>query len=189
VRQLLEDIRRDAIVAVRALARAPGYTTAAIVILAVGIGANTAMFSVINGVLLKPLPFRAGDELVVLQQSAQASRVADAGVSIPEIADYRERLLSVRDLVEYHGMSFTLLKQGEPDRVDTGVVSAHFFDMLGIRPAFGRTFVDDDDRPGAEAVLVLSHKYWLEKFAGDPKVIGKAVEMNNRIHTIVGVLP
>jgi putative ABC transport system permease protein len=115
--------------------------------------------------------------------------VADAGVSIPEIGDYRERLQSIRDLVEYHGMSFTLLKQGEPDRVDTGVVSARFFDMLGIRPELGRTFVEQDDRPGAEAVLVLSHKYWLEKFAGDPKVVGKSVEMNNRVHTIVGVLP
>jgi hypothetical protein len=85
---------------------------------------------VIDGALLSP--FRAGDSWS-LQQSAQASRVADAGVSIPEIADYRQRLQSVRDLVEYHSMAFTLLKRGEPDRVDTGVVSARFFDMLGIR--------------------------------------------------------
>jgi len=184
-----ENLRRDIHVAVRSLRRSPGYTTAAILILAVGIGANTAMFSVINGVLLEPLPFRDGDELVVLQQSTQASRVADAGVSIPEVADYRQRLQSVRDLVEYHSMAFTLLKRGEPDRVDTGVVSARFFDMLGIRPLYGRTFVDKDDEHGAEAVLVLSHKYWREKFGGDPSVVGLAVEMNNRVHTIVGVLP
>ena len=104
------------------------------IILGLGIGANTAMFSVINGVLLKPLPFRNGDELVLLQQSAPKSNIANAGVSILELFDYRKRLQSVRDLVEYHSMSFTLLNQGEPDRVDTGVVSANFFDMLGIRP-------------------------------------------------------
>jgi putative ABC transport system permease protein len=184
-----ESVGRDIRIGVRALRRSPGYALAVILILTVGIGANAAMFSAIEGVLLKPLPFRSGHELVVIQQSAQKSRVGDAGVSIPEIQDYRTRLQSVNSLVEYHGMSFTLLNQGEPDRVDTGVVSARFFDMLGVQPLIGRTFVPQDDEHGADAVLVLSHQYWLDKFGGDSGVVGKAVEMNNRIHTIVGVLP
>lgn len=184
-----EALRQDARFGARTLRRSPGYTAAAIVILALGIGANTAMFSVLHGVLLEPLPFTDGDELVLIQQEGRASQVANAGVSIPELFAYRERLTRVTDLVEYHGMSFTLLNQGEPDRVDTGVVSANFFDMLGIRPLHGRTFLDREDDLGAEAVLVLSHRYWMEKFGGDPAVVGKVLEMNNRPHTVVGVLP
>ncbi|MEZ5316588.1 MAG: ABC transporter permease [Vicinamibacterales bacterium] len=173
----------------RTLAGAPGYTAAAVAILALSIGANTAMFSVLNGVLFAPLPFRDGQDLVLVQQSAPQSNRANAGVSIQELQDYRRRLTTVEDLVEYHQMSFTLLNEGEPDRVDTGVVSANFFDMLGIRPELGRSFADRDDDIGAEAVLILSHAYWLEKFGGDPKVIGRVLEMNNRAHTVIGVLP
>jgi putative ABC transport system permease protein len=185
----IDALSQDTRFAVRTLRRSPGYVTAAILILGLGIGANTAIFSVVDGVLLKPLPFRAGHELTLIQQTAPVSRVADASVSIPELADYRARLHSVRDLVEYHGMAFTLLDQGEPSRVDTGVVSANFFDMLGIKPLKGRAFVAEDDEHGAEAVLMLSYRYWQKKFGGDEHVIGKVVEMNNRAHTIVGVLP
>ena len=182
---LVQDVRFGA----RTLRRSPGYTTAAIAILALGIGANTAVFSVLDGVLLKPLPFRNGDELVLLRQSAPQSNVANASVSIFELYDYRARLRLIRDLVEYHQMSFTLLDQGEPDRIDAAVVSANFFEMLGVAPLHGRTFVDHDDDLGSEAVLVLSHPYWTRKFGGDPGVVGRVLQMNNRPHTVVGVLP
>jgi predicted permease len=184
-----ESLTQDLRIGLRMLVRSPGYSLAVISILALGIGANTAMFSVINGVLLEPLPFKSGDELVLVQQSAPLSRVNDAGVSIPELVAYRSRLTSVQNLVEYHSMSFTLLKQGDPDRVDTGVVSANFFDMLGIKPLHGRTFIETDDDLGAPAVLVLGYDYWREKFGGDPAVIGRVLEMNNKPHTVVGVLP
>lgn len=180
---------QDARYALRTLSNARGYAATATLILALGIGANTAMFSVIKGVLLAPLPFRSGEELVVIQHAALESNRPTVGVSIQEVRDYRLRLGSVRDLVEYHSMSFTLLNQGEPDRVDTGVVSANFFDMLGIQPVAGRSFADGDDDLGAEAVLILSHAYWQEKFGGDPAVIGRVLEMNNKPHTVVGVLP
>ena len=182
-------LRQDARFALRTLRRSPGYTTAAVLTLALGIGANTAMFSVVKGVLLDPLPFTDGDELVLVQQAAPKSNRATVGVSIPELTGYRTRLASVKNLVEYHGMSFVLLNQGEPDRVDTGVVSANFFDMLGTRPLHGRTFIDTDDDLGAPAVLVLSHAYWRTKFGADPKVVGRVLEMNNRPHTVVGILP
>jgi putative ABC transport system permease protein len=182
---LLQDVRFG----LRTLRRSVGYTATAVGVLALGIGANTAIFSVVRGVLLAPLPFRAGDELVILRQSAPAAGVNDAGVSIPELAAYRERLRSVADLVEYHGMSFTLLRRGEPDRVDTGVVSANFFSMLGVKPLLGRTFAAGEDQHGAEAVLVLSHHYWQDKFGADPNIVGAVVEMNDRPHTVVGVLP
>ena len=182
---LWQDIRFG----IRTLGRSPGYTAAAMLVLGLGIGVNTAMFSVIRGVLLEPLPFRDGDELVLVQQSARVANVADAGVSIQELADYRTRLQSIRDLVEFHGMSFVLLNQGDPDRIQAAVVSANFFDMLGVRPLLGRTFVDEDDDIGADAVLVLSHEYWKTKFGGDESVVGRVLEMNNRPHTVVGVLP
>ncbi len=184
-----DTLRQDVRFGVRTLRRSPGYTFAAVLILALGIGANTAIFSVVNGVLLEPLPYRSGDELVLVQQSAPKANLPTVGVSIPEFIDYRDRLTAIRDLVEYHSMSFTLLNQGEPDRVDTGVVSANFFDMLGVRPLLGRTFVQGDDELGAEAVLVLSHHYWQQKFGADETVIGWVLEMNNRPHTVVGVLP
>lgn len=184
-----DSLRQDVRFAFRTLRRSPGFTVAAVLILGLGIGANTAMFSVINGVLLKPLPFRDGHELMLVQHSAPAANVADAAVSINELYAYRERLSSIRELVEYHSMSFTLLNQGDPDRVDTGVVSANFFEMLGIQPARGRTFREGDDKLGAEKVLVLSHRYWQQKFGGRDDVVGAVVQMNNAAHTIVGVLP
>jgi putative ABC transport system permease protein len=184
-----DQLRQDIRFGIRTLRRSKGYTAAAVAILALGIGANTAMFSVLHGVLLEPLPFADSQELVLIEQEGRQSQVVQAGVSIPELFGYRERLTGVTDLVEYHSMSFTLLNQGEPDRVDTGVVSANFFDMLGIRPLHGRVFLEHEDDIGAEAVLMLSHQYWVEKFGEDPNVIGKVLEMNNRPHTVVGVLP
>src|SRR5579871_3095931 len=184
-----ESLSQDIRFGLRTLARTPGYTVAVVLTLALGIGANAAMFSVIDGVLIKPLPFRNGQELVLLQESALGSNLPQVGVSIPELYDYRQRLHTVQGLVEHHAMSFILLNQGEPDRVNTGVVSANFFDMLGVKPQYGRTFRPADDELGADAVLVLSHAYWQSKFGGDPNVIGRVLQMNDRPHTVIGVLP
>ncbi len=168
----------------------PGYALLAVLTLGLGIGANTAIFSVINGVLLKPLPYEHGDRLVVLQQSRPLSGQPQVGVAIAEYFDYRERGKDVFDgLVEYHQMNFDLINRGEPDRVNTGVVSHDFFDLLGIKPILGRTFIASDDVRDAEAVLVLSHTYWRQKFGGDPNIIGQVFEMNDRPHRVIGVLP
>jgi putative ABC transport system permease protein len=182
---LVADLRYGA----RALLKHPGYALLAVLTLGLGIGANTAIFSVINGVLLKPLPYEHGDRLVVLQQSAPLSGRRNTGVAIAEYFDYRERADVFDGLVEYHQMNFDLINRGEPDRVNTGVVSANFFDLLGIKPIIGRTFVASDDVKGAEAVLVLSHTYWQTKFGGDPNILGQVFEMNDRPHRVIGVLP
>jgi putative ABC transport system permease protein len=154
--QLIRDIRFGA----RTLLKNRGFAALAILTLGLGIGANTAIFSVIDGVLLKPLPYASGDRLVLVRQSAPLAGRANAGVSIKELYDYREQTQAFDALVEYHQMNFDLLQRGEPDRVNTGVVSHDFFDVLGIEPILGRTFVADDDKPGANAVLVLSYSYW-----------------------------
>jgi predicted permease len=183
--ELSQDIRYG----LRSLARSPGYAALAMLTLGLGIGANTAIFSVINGVLLKPLPYEHGDRLVVVRQSAPLSGQAQVGVAIAEYFDYREQAEVFDGLVEYHQMNFDLLNRGEPDRVNTGVVSHNFFELLGIKPILGRSFVAADDQHGAEAVLMLSHTYWRQKFGGDPGIVGQVFEMNDRPHRVIGVLP
>ena len=186
---MLETLARDVRYGLRALIRSPGYSLAVVLTLGLGIGANTAIFSLVNGVLLRPLPYAGGNELVVARQQALRAGSANIPFSVKEILDYRAQLGTLDGFVEYHGMSFTLLNRGEPDRVLTGVVSANFFDVLGVQPLHGRTFRDDDDDLGAEAVLVLSYPYWQQRFGGAPDVVGQVFEMNDRPHTVVGVLP
>jgi putative ABC transport system permease protein len=181
----LQDLRYGA----RTLLKNRGFAALAVLTLGLGIGANTAIFSVIDGVLLKPLPYENGDRLVLVEQSAPLAGTPNVGISIKELYDYRAQLASFDGLVEFHQMSFDLLRRGEPDRVATGVVSPNFFRVLGITPILGRAFVDTDDDHGAEAVLVLGHSYWQTRFGGDRTIVGQVFEMNDRPHTVVGVLP
>jgi len=174
---------------IRMLRRNPGFTLVALLALALGIGANTALFSVVYGVLLKPLPYAQGKELVVLHQEFPKANAMNVGFSVKELNDYREQAKSLAQIEEYHQMSFILLDGQEPDEVRTGVVSAHFFDLLGIKPYLGRFFTSADDVPGADAVLVLSYTYWKTRFAGDRSIIGRHFRMNDKVHTVVGVLP
>jgi putative ABC transport system permease protein len=183
--QLLNDLRFG----MRTLLKNRGFALLAILTLGLGIGANTAIFSVIYGVLLKPLPYTDSDRLVLIRQSAPLIGRADVGVSIKEYFTYRDQASEFEALVEFHQMNFDLLKRGEPDRVNTGVVSTNFFSVLGIQPILGRSFVPDDDKPGAPAVLIVSHSYWQRKFGGDRSIVGQVFEMNDRPHTVVGVLP
>ena len=186
---MLDTLARDVRYGLRTLLRSPGYSLAVVLTLGLGIGANTAIFSLVNGVLLRPLPYAGGHELVLARQQALRAGSANIPFSVKEIIDYRAQLGTLDGFVEYHGMSFTLLDRGEPDRVLTGVVSANFFDVLGVPPLHGRTFRAGDDDLGAEAVLVLSYPYWRQRFGGAPDVVGQVFEMNDRPHTVVGVLP
>jgi putative ABC transport system permease protein len=184
----LEDLARDVRYGVRTLLRSPGFSGVVVLTLGLGIGANTAIFSVVHGVLLQPLPYAEGDRLVRLQQQAPRAGLEDIGVSPLEKADYAAGR-SFSGVAEHHTMWFNLLDRGAPERVQTGVVSANFFPVMGIRPLLGRTFVPDDEKPGAEPVLVLSHAYWQRSHGGDPAILGRKFEMNDKTHTVVGVLP
>jgi putative ABC transport system permease protein len=175
--------------AFRTLRKSPGFTLVALLTLGLGIGANTAIFSMIRGVLLRPLPYREGERLVFLRQSAALAGVQNAGFSAQELADYRSSARTLEGLVEYHSMPFILLGRGEPRRVQTGVVSANFFDVMGVSPVLGRGFRAGEDLPGAEPVLVLSYGFWKTQLGGNPDIVGRTFEMNDRIHTVVGVLP
>lgn len=181
--------RQDCAYALRMMGKNPGFTAIAVLTLALGIGANSAIFSVVHSVLIRPLPYPNGQQLVFIREAAQKAGVDDIGFSVPEIKDFREQNGTLAGLVEYHEMSFTLFGHGDPDRVKTGVVSWNYFDFFGIRPLYGRTFLSKDDVIGTPPVLVLSYEYWKKKFGGDPHVVGKTFEMNDKVHTVVGVLP
>ncbi len=185
----MHDVAQDLRLALRALARSPAFSLAVLVTLALGIGASTAIFSVIYGVLLRPLPYPQGERLVHLTQPAQLSGVKNVGISPMEVRELRTRATTVADLVEYHSMPFVILGGQDPERVQTGVVSAEFFRTLGVRPLLGRLFEKGEDLPGAAPVLLLSYKYWQNHLGGDPRVVGRSFTMNDRVHTVVGVLP
>ena len=172
----------------RSLRRNPGFALVIIVTMALGIGANTAIFSVVNGVLLRPLPYQDGDKLVVLHHGQGDPVANDLGFSVKEMDDFRQSR-SLSGVVEFHNMFFNLIGRAEAERLSTGVVSANYFDVLGVKPLHGRTFVAADDAPGAPAVLMLSNRYWQRSFGGDPSVVGKVFRMNDRPHTVIGVMP
>ena len=185
VESLLQDVRYGA----RILFRNPGFTAVAVLTLGLGIGANTAIFSVIYGVLMRPLPYKDGNQLVIVQQQAPLAHVNNVPFSFKEVQDYRDQNQTLDAVVEHHSMSFTLLGGQEPQLVLTGVVSANFFDVLGVKPLLGRTFVAGDDEHGSDAVIVLSYQYWRQSHGGDPGIVGRTFQMNNRPHTVIGVLP
>ena len=181
-------LRQDVRYAFRMMRKNLGYTIVAATTLALGIGANTAIVSVINTVLLKPLPYEHGNELVMLDHRSERTGLS-AGFSVPEVNDYRAQSRTFTGLVEYHNMNFTLLSGNEATEVRTGVVSDGFFRVLGVRPILGRDFTPDDDKPGAPAVLMLSYEYWKQHENYDPNIVGKRYELNDRVHTVIGVLP
>ncbi len=187
--RMVETLWQDVRYGIRVLRKNPGFSLAAIFTLALGIGANTAIFSLVYGVLLRPLPYMRGEQLVVLHQDHGKAHQLDVPFSVKEIVDYRERNHTLQGVVEHHTMNFLLIGKDTAERVETAVVSANFFDVLGVKPALGRTFVEADEAHGAPAVLILSHKYWQSHQSGDPDIVGKVFQMNNRPHTVIGVLP
>jgi predicted permease len=184
-----EGLLRNVRYAWRVLRRNPGYALLAILTLGLGIGANTAIFTVINGVLLRPLPYADAGKIVHLDQTAAKLGPDPMGLSVQEVRDFRDQNHVFSDVAEYHSMTFTLLGSKDPERVVTGVVSGNYFDVLGVKPLLGRLLIPADDTLTAPPVLVLSYAYWMKEFGGDQNILGRTFEMNDRVHTVVGVLP
>jgi predicted permease len=185
--RFVETVLQDVRYGWRGLRKHRGYAWSVIATMALGIGANSAIFSVVNAVVLEPLPYARGNDLVVLHQSVD--QMGDSGFSIKDIDDIAASATTLDAVVEYHNMYFILLGGDEPARVATGVVSWNYFDTLGVAPIAGRTFQASDDAPGAPATLMLSYDYWTRAFNRDPNVVGRVFRMNDRPHTVVGVLP
>ena len=174
--------------ALRTLSRAPGFAIAVVLTLGLGIGANTAIFSVVRGVLLRPLPHRDGDRLVYLRHSITGPGGENINFSVPEILDFRENAKSLAGIAEYSGMVYTLEGERDAVRVNVGLVTGNYFQIMGLSAVAGRLLNEGDDGLNVPPVMVLTHEYWMKRFGGDRGVIGKHVRLGGKSVEIVGVV-
>src|SRR5205085_7499561 len=182
---LLQDLRYGA----RMLTKKPGFTAVAILTLALGVGANTAMFSIVNSLLLRPLPFKHSERLVRVTSDFTKREARDVGATVPELFDYRDRAGVFEEVSGIYPINVNLTEVDEPERIEALLVSPGYFSILGADAAVGRTFQPDDYQPGITEIVVISDGLWKRRFGGDPGVIGKKIRLDNDLFTIVGVMP
>jgi putative ABC transport system permease protein len=182
---LLQDIRY----AFRMLAKKPGFTIAAVLAVAIGIGANTAIFSVVNAVLLRSLPYKDPDRLTIVLSHKRDSLRGSGSAAFLDVVDWEKQNQSFEEMAVFRSMGYTLTGVGEPERITGGRVSADFFPLLGVEAIEGRTFRPEEDQRGAERVVVLGHGLWQRRFGGDLSIIGQSLTLNAEGHTVIGVLP
>ena len=182
---LLSDLRYAA----RYLRKSPGFTAVAVLTLALGVGANTAVFSLLNAVLLRPLPYPDPDRLVLVWESAPFFGLRDSPVSPANYVDWKARSHSFEELGALEDRSFRLIGERTPEVVQGAYLTASLWRALRIRPALGRLFREEDDRAGAPKVAVISDSFWRGRFDAAPDIVGRVVTLNDEKHTIVGVLP
>ena len=175
--------------AVRSLKKSPGFTAVAVVALALGIGANAAIFSLVEAIFLQPLPYEHPERLVQINSSAPEQGIDQAGFSWPRLEVLRERQQVFSDLSVSIFNAYTITGLGDPEQTQALMVSGNFFSLLGVEPALGRTFVAEEDKPGGPPVVILSNGFWRSHFGGQPDAIGKTLTLDGKPHTIVGVMP
>jgi putative ABC transport system permease protein len=186
-----ESLVQDLRYALRTLRRAPGFAMVAVLVLAIGIGATTAMFSLVDAMLVRGLPYRQADRLVVLIGNVQrAGGVERRGNSYPDHVDWRARATSFEDMAAYTTLIATLQGNDEPERIVGEAVSAPYFTLLGVSPAVGRGFTPEEDAvPNRDAVVILSDGLWRRRFAADPSILNRTIQLGTRSYTIVGIMP
>ncbi|MPZ20559.1 MAG: FtsX-like permease family protein [Luteitalea sp.] len=186
-REYLAELRQDVGFGWRQLWKNPGFAFVAIVTLALGIGATTAIFSAVHAVVLRPLPYHEPHRLVYLFERWRD--IERGGVSVGNFVEWSRRATLFDGIAAIQYDNFNVTEGRTPERVIGAHVSGHYFDVLGVGAALGRTFGRDDDQPGREDVVILSHRLWARRFAGDPGVVGREVRLSGRQHTVVGVMP
>ncbi len=180
---LLQDLRYG----LRMLAKSPGFTTIAILTLALGIGANTALFTVVNGVLLNPLAYPQSGQLVALY--GKTPGFEQAPIAYLNFLDWQRDTQTFSSMAIYRNNDYNFTGKGEAERLSGYMISADFFSTLGVTPILGRTFLGDDDHPGAAPVVMLGGGFWKRKFGASLEIIGKSMTLNGMSYTIVGVIP
>jgi putative ABC transport system permease protein len=181
---LLQDIRYG----LRMLLKSPGFTAMAVITLALGIGGNTAMFSIVHSVLLKPLPFPNSERLISVNETDSRRPGLPDTFSYPDFFDYRAQNRTFEGMATYRDASFNLTGVGQPQHLDGQVVSSDFFSVLGVKPALGRGFRREEEQAG-RWVVVVSHQLWQSKFGSDPNIVGRTITLDNRSYTVIGVAP
>jgi predicted permease len=183
----METLWQDLRYSLRVLGKNPGFAAIAILTLALGIGANTALFSVVNGVLLRPLPYPQPDRIVAI--SEKTANFERSSISYPNFLDWQRANSTFSSIAAYRSDDFSVTGRGEAERVRIGMVSAGFFEILGVTPTRGRLFTPEEDRLGTTPVAILSAGLWQRKFGSAPDIVGKRITMNGVAYTVVGVLP
>ena len=186
---MANDLWQDVRYALRMMVKNPAFTTIAIVALALGIGANSAIFSVVNTVLLQPLPYNDPDRLMMVWEDKAARGFPRDTPSAGNFVDWRDQSQSFEGMAAMADESFNLTGSGDPERIDGKKVSGSFFNLLGVAPQLGRGFLVEEDQPGRNQVVVLSHRLWQRRFAGDPNIVGKTLTLNGQPNQVVGVMP
>ena len=186
---LLGQLRQDARYAMRTMQRSPGFTAVVVLTLALGIGAATTIFSVVNGVLLTPLPYRDPQQLVVFYGTSPEKQLPEVSFPAGLFVAVREKSRAFTNMAAFEQPGFTMTGNGDPVRVDAATVSLDFFRVFGMAPLMGRTFVAGEDRPDNTGVSVISYGLWQRTFGGDPKILGRVIKLNGNPSTIVGVMP
>ena len=179
---------RDLKIAARSLSRARGLSLTVIATLALGIGANAAIFSVVRGVLLKPLVNRDESRLIYIRQSAQGIGAENAAFSVPEVVDLKQRIKTISEFGDFSQIGFTMVGLGDARTIRAGVVSGSYFEVMGLRPVIGRLIDARDDGKDAAGVAVLTYRFWTESLKSDPSVLGRTIRLGTRSATIIGVL-
>ena len=182
------DLLQEMRIGLRSLLRARGMAAAVVATLALGIGANAAIFSVVRGVLLRPLVNRGEDRLIYIRQSAPGLGAANTAFSVPEINDFKARATTIASFGDFSTIDFTLLGFGEPRLVKAGVVGGSYFEVMGLRPVVGRLLAPSDDGPDAPGAAVLTYRFWTTSLNSDPTVVGRTIGLGVRSATVVGVL-
>ncbi|MGH9261094.1 MAG: ABC transporter permease, partial [Acidimicrobiales bacterium] len=185
---LVESLAADVQYALRALRRSPAFTTVVAITLALGIGANTAIFSVVRGVLLRPLPHQNGDRLVYLRHSADGPGRTNLTFSVPEVRDFRTGAPSLAGIAEYSSLRGILQARDDAVRINLGLVTGNFFEVMGLSPVLGRLTRPTDDGPDVPPVMVLTYEFWKQRFGGDSSIVGRQVRLDNRAVTVIGVV-
>jgi putative ABC transport system permease protein len=181
---------QDIVYGLRMLRKSPGFTAIAVLTLALGIGANTAMFSYVNAWLIKPLAYPQADRLMVLlAHDTKKGWTGDEATSTADFVDYQKQNTSFEQLTAWTTWQFNLTSDGPPDRVDGGLVSWNFFQTLGVQPMLGRAFLPEEAHPAASHVAILSRGLWESRFAGDPRIVGRTIMLQGETYTVVGVMP
>ena len=183
----VRDVERDMRYSLRSLRKSPGFTLIALVTLALGIGAVTTIFSLVNGILLRPLPYADSEEVVYMWE--KLASFENAMVSYPNFLDWRARNRSFEDLAAFNDGSINLTGEGDPEELDMVRVSASMFPILQAQPQLGRTFLPEEDKIGAQPVVVLAYGFWQDRMGGDPDVVGRTLMLDEYAYTVVGVMP
>src|SRR5215213_5503461 len=185
----MENFFKDIRYGVRGLLKRPGFTVIALITLALGIGANTAIFSVVNAVLLRPLPFQKPEELVIVWEDATLVGFPHNTPAPANYVDWKTQNQSFADMAATHETSYNLTGDGEPERVTAYAVTANFFPLLGVQPLLGRSFLNEEDRPGGNKVVVLSYSLWQSRYGADRNILNREILLNGEKHSVVGVMP